>query len=104
MKLNEALDDLPVGVVILAAPKGEVVYVNKRAIELYGVDPRGLEIPNHSTRALRILTPDGSIFPPEQLPASRALLHGESVRNVELILEQPSLKRIIVSATTVPLR
>jgi PAS domain-containing protein len=93
LELKKVLDNLPVGIVIIEAPDGKVVYTNQRANELYGVDPKGLQIPEHSNKAMRLLTMDGATFPPEQLPASIALQKGEKVFNVDLIIEQPTSKR-----------
>lgn len=93
---------VPVGVVILESPTGTITYANDRAIKLYGVNPVGLEIPNHSTKKMKLLKPNGEIYPPENLPASRAL-NGEKVINDEAVIERPDGSRILVSSTAAPL-
>ncbi len=93
---------VPVGIIILESPTGTITYANDRAIELYGVNPVGLEIPNHSTKKMKLLKPNGEIYPPENLPASRAL-NGEKIINDEAIIERPDGSRILVSSTAAPL-
>jgi PAS domain S-box-containing protein len=93
---------IPVGIIILESPTGRITYANDRAVELYGVNPAGLEIPNHSTKKMKILKPNGEIYPPETLPASRAL-NGEKVVKDEAIIERPDGSRILVSSTSAPL-
>lgn len=104
-RLEIILKIIPSGVVIIEKPDGRITYVNDRAIELYGTDPRGLEIAHHSSNALKLklLKPDGAIYPPEELPASRALLHGEEVSGEEIIIERPDGSRIVASASAIPL-
>lgn len=101
-RLQALLKVVPSGIVIIEKPDGKISYVNDRAVELYGADPRGLNLENHSTRAMKLLTPDGNVYPSEKLPASRALLHGETVYNEEVIIEQPGGKRISVAASAAP--
>ena len=46
-RLETLLKTIPSGVVIIERPDGKIAYVNDRAVELYGTDPRGLEMSNH---------------------------------------------------------
>lgn len=96
------LDSIPLGVVIIEQPKGIVSYINARALELYGYDPRGSEMEKHLA-VVRLHKIDGSLYPPEELPASRALLRGEIVRNMELVIERPDGSSVTVLASAVPL-
>ena len=64
---------VPVGIIILESPSEKINYTNDRAIELYGANPMGLEIANHSTKMMKLLKPNGEIYPTEKLPANRAL-------------------------------
>jgi PAS domain S-box-containing protein len=93
---------IPVGIIILESPTGRITYANDRATELYGANPVGLEIPNHSTKKMKMLKPNGEIYPPEKLPASRAL-KGEKIFNDEAIIERSDGSRILVSSTSAPL-
>ncbi len=93
---------VPVGIIILESPTGRITYANDRAIELYGANPIGLAVHNHSTKMMKQLKPNGEIYPPEKLPANRAL-KGEKIFNDEAIIERPDGSRILVSSTSAPL-
>ena len=93
---------IPAGIVILESPTGRITYANDRAIELYGVNPIELEIQNHSTKRMMLLKPNGEIYPPEKLPARRAL-NGEKIFNDEAIIERPDGSKILVASTAAPL-
>ena len=69
---------VPVGIIILESSSGKITYANDRATELYGINPLGLEITNNSTKVMKVLKPNGEIYPPEMLPAYRAL-RGERI-------------------------
>jgi PAS domain S-box-containing protein len=100
--LEEIADAIPAGVVVIEKANGKIIYVNEKAISLYGVDPSGLELPEHSTRRMKILTLSGQTYPPEQLPASQALLTGKEAKD-ELIIERPDGSRVIVDASAKPI-
>jgi PAS domain S-box-containing protein len=100
--IKTILKNVPAGLIILVKPDGRIAYVNDRAIELYGVDPRKLEMKNHLC-ALRHYTANGEICQSDKLPARRALLNGERVRDEKLIIERPDGSRIYVNASAVPL-
>ena len=51
---------------------------------------------------MKVLKPNGEIYPLELLPAYRAL-KGERIVNDEALIERPDGSRIIVSSTSVPL-
>ena len=101
--LEAILRIIPSGVVIIEKPNGKITYVNVRACQLFGCDPRGLEMAKHSTTEMKLVKMDGSIYPPEELPASRALLRGETVYHDELTIERPDGTRKIVNASASPL-
>ncbi|MCW4046905.1 MAG: PAS domain S-box protein [Candidatus Bathyarchaeota archaeon] len=100
--IKTILKSVPAGLLILAKPDGRIAYVNDRAIELYGVDPRESTVKNH-IYMLKHHTTDGEICPIHKLPARRALLTGEKVRDEKLIIEKPDGTRIYVNASAVPL-
>jgi PAS domain S-box-containing protein len=100
--IKAILKNVPAGLIILLKPDGKIAYVNDRAIELHGADISGLVFKDDPSW-LKIYTADGERCPPEKLPAARALLNGERVRNEELIIERPDGSRIYVNANAVPL-
>jgi PAS domain S-box-containing protein len=93
---------VPVGIIILESPSGIITYANDRAIELYGANPLGLKMDNHSTKIMKLFKPNGEIYPAEKLPANRAL-KGEKIINDEAIIERANGSRIIVCSTSAPL-
>jgi PAS domain S-box-containing protein len=93
---------VPVGIIILENSSRKIAYANDRAVELYGVNPVGLSFSNHSTRIMKLLRPNGEIYPPQKLPANRAL-KGEKIVNDEAIIERPDGSRILISSTSAPL-
>ena len=102
-RLRAILETIPSGVFIVEKPDGRISYVNSRGLELYGRKPRlGMKMDTHSLE-LNLLRPDGQMFPPEDLPASRALLTGETVRTVEMMIEHPEGQTITVLAHAAPL-
>ncbi len=92
--------NLPVGMTIIEKSSGRVVFANKVAVDLYGVNPIGL----HAPGPFKFLKLNGEVFPIQELSASRALIDGETVRNQDLIIEQPNLKRIIITDTAIPIK
>ena len=94
---------IPAGVVVIENDKGKVIYTNDRAIELYRIDPRRLEMTTNSTKRVKLLTSSGDLYPPEKLPVSKALLSGEQAKD-ELIIERPDGSRVTVSASATPIR
>ena len=100
LPLEVILFNLPVGMFIVEKSTGKVTYANKRAIDLYGVDPVGLKKPV----SFRLLKLNGEVYPIRELSASRALLKGETIRNQDLIIEQPNSKRVIVTDTAIPIK
>jgi PAS domain S-box-containing protein len=101
--IKTILKNVPAGLLILLKPDGRIVYVNDRAIELYGVDPRELVVNSNDLCPMKHYTIDGKICPPDKLPARHALVTGERVRNEELIIERHDGSRIHVNASAVPL-
>jgi PAS domain-containing protein len=53
-KLEAIIGSIPSGVVILELD-GKISYVNNKALALYGCDPRGLELPDQSTKLMKLL-------------------------------------------------
>jgi PAS domain S-box-containing protein len=103
-RLEVILDTIPSGVVIIEKPDGRVSYMNPRGLELYGKKTIGpMLLPRHSSE-FRLMKADGRLFPPEELPASRALLAGEVIRDEEIMIEHSDGRQIVVSAHASPLR
>lgn len=101
--LEAIVGSIPAGVVVIEKEKGRTIYVNERAKQLFGVDPMGLELPEHSTKLFKLLTLNGDVYPPEQLPASLALLTGKNAQ-AEVVIERYDGSRVITKGSAKPIR
>ena len=100
-RLYEVLQTMPEAVVLAAPPDGRVVSFNAAAVRLLGA----LE----TTGALadltgRLLTPEGEMLAPEDLPHIRALRTGEVVDSVELMVRLGDGRQTPILASAAPLR
>lgn len=102
-RLEAVLQSLPVAVLIAEAPSGRLVLGNRMVEEILGREmPKtpGLQ----AYRDWRIHHPDGREVAPEDLPVSRAMLHGEVIRNEEYELERDDGSRRAISSSAAPIR
>lgn len=101
--MEAIVGSIPAGVVVIEKENGKIVYVNERAVALYGCDISDFESPSRTTKLIRLLTLDGHIYPPQQLPAKKALLTGRETKD-ELIIEKPDGSRIVVAISAKPVK
>ena len=96
-RLKDILENIPSAVMVIEKPEGKVIYANKRAIELLGMNPCGLELRN---LAVKIYKLDGKICPTEELYTYRALFKEETMRDAPPeIIEQLNGKRFTVNVS-----
>jgi PAS domain S-box-containing protein len=100
--LEAIVKSIPAGVIFIEKETGKIIYANDHAIQLYGADPRKPELSNHSTTSMKLLTLNGGIYPPEQLPASKALQTGKEAKD-DLMIKRSDGSLIVVSVSAVPL-
>jgi PAS domain-containing protein len=100
---NQAfLDALPVAVYGCLAPEGQVLFANRRAIELWGREPRlGREF---YCGSLRMYRPDGTLLPHSECPMAKAIHQGRGCKNELVFIERPDGSRVKVLANTEPFR
>ena len=104
--LETAVAQSPSGIVIADAPRGTIRMANPAAFGIRGGDPRvltGIEIGRHAAR-WNIFRPDGTPYPSELLPLSRAVLNGETTQGEEIIIRDESGADHWVSANAAPIR
>ena len=101
-RLKDVLDNIPSAVIVLEKPDGKITYANKRALELHGLNPCGLELEKHAVN-LKIYSMDGRVCPTKELYTYRALFNEETVRNAPLILGNADGKKLIVNVSAKPL-
>jgi len=101
-RLRDILENIPSAVIVVEKPDVKVTYANKRAVELLGVNPCGLEFNKHPEK-FQILTLKGKVCPTEELHVYRALFNKKSFRNSTAIVEQANGKRFTVVVSAKPL-
>jgi signal transduction histidine kinase len=100
-RLYEVLQTMPEAVVLTAPPDGRVVSFNAAAVRLLG----SLETWGPlSDLTGRLLTPEGVMLDPADLPHLRALRTGEVVDSVELMVRLGDGRQTPILASAAPLR
>ncbi len=97
------LDALPIGVYACGAD-GQIVRVNRRAIELWGRAPRMMDPTQRFCGCFHVETLDGVYIPPHETPMARAVEAGETFDGVEAVVENPDGKRWVARVNIAPLR
>ncbi len=100
-RLETILETAPVGVVLIDS-NNRFSLINRRAAEIYGTDYDGFDLQDHIAR-VKLLQPDGTPFPVDDLPVSRAW-RGEESHNVEMTIERANGVRLPLVVNTAPLR
>src|SRR5262249_52694959 len=78
LDLDQAvLDALPIGIYACDVD-GQIVRVNRHAVELWGRSPRLLDPAQRFCGSFRVESLDGAFIPPDETPMARAVLAGES--------------------------
>jgi PAS domain S-box-containing protein len=102
--LEAAVEQSPAGILIADAPDVKIRMVNPAGLVIRGMDEEHLsDIPVelHAQRWQTFRT-DGTPYPPEELPLSRAVLKGETVRDQELIIRRVDYEDRWILATSAP--
>ncbi|MGD6933765.1 MAG: PAS domain-containing sensor histidine kinase [Candidatus Bathyarchaeia archaeon] len=101
--LGAILENIPSAVMVIEKPKGKIVFVNHRTIELHGVNPCGVEFEKHA-KDLKIFDLNPDLYPTKELYTYRALNKGETIRNLPITIERLNdHKRLTVNVSTKPL-
>ncbi len=104
--LETAVAQSSAGIIIADAPDATIRLANSAALGIRGEDSRlltGIDVSQHAER-WRTYRPDGSPYPPEELPLSRAVLRGEVTKNEEVIIRDAEGKDHWVSTNAAPIR
>ena len=98
-KLAVLLENLPVGVLMMRAPRGEIIEMNGRAAELLGSD-----FENDPQRWERIHKEDGERYLFEELPGSIALMTGHATTKNDLYIEEAKGRIVALRMAAMPVR
>lgn len=104
--LETAIAQSPSGILVADAPDVTIRWANAAALGIRGetdLSLTGIEVSRHASH-WQTFKPDGSPYPSEQLPLSRAILQGEITRNEEVIIRHTSGEDHWVSVNAAPVR
>ena len=96
-------DALPIGIYTCDAD-GQIVRVNRKAIELWGRKPRLHDPVQLFCGCFRVESVDGDYLPPDQTPMARAVRHGETIEAAEAVVYNPDGRRWVARVNVKPLR
>ncbi|MFZ2088628.1 MAG: PAS domain S-box protein, partial [Desulfobaccales bacterium] len=105
-QLQTSLDQSISGIIIADAPDGAIRYANPAALNIRGetdLPLTGIDISFHS-RHWQIYRPEGTPYPTEEVPLSRAVLRGEITRNEEVVIVNAKGQKRWVLTNAAPVR
>jgi len=104
--LTAAVEQSPAGILIADAPDVRIRVANSAALGIRGkTDETLTNIPvDHHPQSWQTRYPDGSLYRPEDLPLSRAVLEGVTSQNVEVIIRRSDGEDRWVLANASPVR
>lgn len=101
-RLRQILDVLPEGIIIADA-HGQIMLYNATAQEILGQTPVVTGVAEHTIFGAQHF--DGNSFAPEELPLSRAVLHGTETRGEQLLVRNAVTNQLVpVLVNSAPLR
>jgi len=99
---QSAMDNIPVGMYVLEKD-GTLVKCNKTAIAAWGRSPSlGTTEKHCGAHILRY--PSGEVMPHEHAPPAVVIKNGGTVRNADVICEQPNGHRLLALVNVFPIR
>jgi PAS domain S-box-containing protein len=101
-RIRQLVSLMPAGVYTCDA-QGRITFYNRRAAELWGREPRIGDEEEEFCGSFRLWRADGSPLPHDQTPMAAGVREGRSVRNMEVVIEQPNGVRVVVSVNIDPL-
>ena len=97
------LDALPIGIYACDG-EGQILRVNRKAIQLWGRAPRLLDPAQRFCGCFRVESLDGQFISADQTPMARAVRDGESFEGAEAMVQNPDGRRWIARVYVKPLR
>ena len=99
---QDTIDDIPVGIYVIEKD-GTLVACNKTAIAAWGRTP-ALGASEKYCGAHILRYPSGDVMPHASAPPSVVINNGGTVRNADVICEQPSGQRLLALVNVFPIR
>ena len=97
-----AIDAIPVGIYVMEKD-GTLVACNDTAVAAWGRRPT-LNASEKYCGAFRLRYPSGDVMPHEHAPPSVVINNGGTVRNADVICEQPDGTRLLALVNVFPIR
>ena len=104
--INSIIDNSPTAIIVCDAPEGNISYINNAVWDFRGkTDAKmtGISVVEYVS-TWKEYYPDGRQYKGEEMPLARSLLHGEIVKNEELIVELEDGTRKWTSAWSAPIK
>lgn len=101
-RLRQLVSLLPAGIYTCDL-EGRITFYNRRAVELWGREPKLHDERERFCGCYRLLRPDGVVVTPSQSTMAVALSANKSLRNVQNIVERPDGVRFSVSLSVDPI-
>ena len=102
-RFRRLVEVMPVAVYV-CDKTGIIQNYNKRAVELWGREPRLGDPAQRHCGSLRLYSSDGTLVPHEESKMAEVLRTGLEARDLEVVIERPDGSRITVLVNIVPLR
>jgi len=93
--LTAAIEQSPAGIIVADAPDVRIRTANPVALAVFGLsqDNHGRTEDAYAARGRSLFRQDGTPFASDELPLARAVLHGETVRGIEMVLRNDDDER-----------
>jgi len=102
--LETLLENLPIGVLVVRAPDGEVMMMNKAGQEISGRGVNTSINSDHYTEAYDVVSEDGKPIPTEELPLTITLKTGGTSSRDDMFLRHQDGSTVAVKAVTTPIK
>ena len=104
--VNSIIDNSPTAIIVCDAPDGNISYINNAVWDFRGktnAKMTGISVVEY-INTWKEYYPDGRPYKSEEMPLARSLLHGEIVKNEELIVELDDGTRRWAAAWSAPIK
>jgi signal transduction histidine kinase len=102
-RFRQLVEVMPVAVYVCDR-SGLIQNYNRRAVELWGREPKLGDPAQPYCGSLRLYSPDGKLVPHEESRMAEVLRTGVEARDLEVVIERPDGSRLTVLVNIVPLR
>src|SRR6266446_2898367 len=102
-RFRRLVEVMPVAVYVCDT-SGIIQNYNRRAVELWGREPKRGHLAQRYCGSLRLYAPDGTLVPHQESKMAEVLRTGLEARDLEVVIERPDGSCITVLVNIVPLR